>query len=335
MTTTFVEARSVGQHLNWEKLASLPDAEGFAGSFAGASHGALIVAGGSNFPDKRPWEGGTKVWYDQIFVLEKPDGKWQRGFKLPFPLGYGVSINCAEGLLCIGGSSAQQHHDEVVLISYDKGQVTTKFFPKLPSPCANMCGALIGDTVFVAGGILNPDSTNALKSLWSLDLNQTNKGWGELPPCPGPGRMLAAAGVEGESFIFAGGAGLAAGPHGKPVREWLRDAWKYTPGKGWKQIADLPHPSVAAPSPMPNVGGCLLLGGDDGAQLTATPTAHRGFPRGVLRYDAKNNQWEKFGAMPFGLVTTTMALWDGKFIVAGGEQKPGVRSPDIWAGSLP
>jgi hypothetical protein len=34
------------------------------------SNGALIVAGGANFPDKAVWEGGRKHWYDNIFVLE-------------------------------------------------------------------------------------------------------------------------------------------------------------------------------------------------------------------------------------------------------------------------
>src|SRR4051794_14537917 len=54
----------------WKQLPSLPDAEGFAGSFAGVSNGALLVAGGTNFPGKKPWEGGAKVWYDTVYVLE-------------------------------------------------------------------------------------------------------------------------------------------------------------------------------------------------------------------------------------------------------------------------
>src|ERR1043166_8747887 len=34
--------------LQWQKLPPIPDAEGFAGAFAGVSGGALIVAGGAN-----------------------------------------------------------------------------------------------------------------------------------------------------------------------------------------------------------------------------------------------------------------------------------------------
>src|ERR1051326_3509891 len=40
--------------LDWKELPALPDREGFATPFAGVSGGALIVAGGANFPVKRP-----------------------------------------------------------------------------------------------------------------------------------------------------------------------------------------------------------------------------------------------------------------------------------------
>ena len=65
----------------WTKLPSLPDKEGVAGPFAGVSHGALIVAGGANFPDEKPWEGGKKVWSDTVFVL----GPDVAAFWLPNP----------------------------------------------------------------------------------------------------------------------------------------------------------------------------------------------------------------------------------------------------------
>ncbi|MFO0044239.1 MAG: galactose oxidase, partial [Armatimonadota bacterium] len=56
------------QSPGWKQLPPLPDPEGFAAPFAGMSHNQLLVAGGANFPDKRPWEGGTKVWYDKVFA---------------------------------------------------------------------------------------------------------------------------------------------------------------------------------------------------------------------------------------------------------------------------
>jgi hypothetical protein len=59
------------------------------GRFADEDH----LAGGANFPEKLPWEGGTKVWHDTVFVLEKPDAAWKVAGKLPRPLGYGASLS--------------------------------------------------------------------------------------------------------------------------------------------------------------------------------------------------------------------------------------------------
>ena len=49
----------------WEELAPLPDEHGFAGSFAGSSGGALLVAGGANFPDGPSWNGHPKAGHDR------------------------------------------------------------------------------------------------------------------------------------------------------------------------------------------------------------------------------------------------------------------------------
>src|SRR5262245_59407932 len=99
--------------LDWVRLPSVPDPIGFAGPFAGTSHGALIVAGGANFPAAMPWEGGQKAWYESIFVLPKPQGRWLTGFKLPHAMAYGISVSAPEGVLCAGGSDAHQHFRDV------------------------------------------------------------------------------------------------------------------------------------------------------------------------------------------------------------------------------
>ncbi|MGA0846695.1 MAG: galactose oxidase, partial [Luteolibacter sp.] len=75
--------------LTWKSLPELPDEHGFAGAFAGNSGSSLIVAGGANFPDGAPWDGGLKIWHDQVFALEKGDSSWSVAGKLPRPLGYG------------------------------------------------------------------------------------------------------------------------------------------------------------------------------------------------------------------------------------------------------
>jgi N-acetylneuraminic acid mutarotase len=63
--------------LKWDGLPPLPDALGVAGPFTGVSGDALLVAGGANFLDGAPWEGGRKVWHDAVYVLADPAGAWR------------------------------------------------------------------------------------------------------------------------------------------------------------------------------------------------------------------------------------------------------------------
>ena len=70
------------------RFSSLPDLPahqaytvqpGLAGPYTGIDNDVLIVAGGANFPDKTPWEGGSKIYYNDIFILKgKEESQWER-----------------------------------------------------------------------------------------------------------------------------------------------------------------------------------------------------------------------------------------------------------------
>jgi N-acetylneuraminate epimerase len=316
----------------WERLPPLPDKEGFAGPFAGVSGGALVVAGGANFPDRKPWEGGKKVWTDAVFVLEKPDGKWAIGGKLPRPLGYSVSVTHGGGVVCVGGSDAVRHYADAFRLDWKDGKLVTSKLPPLPKPLANGCGALVGDVLYVAGGQEKPDSAKTSAAVWRLDLSANEPKWEALDDCPGGGRMLAvAAGCDG-SFWLVGGVDLVVGKDGNVVRRYLSDAHRYTPGSGWKRVADLPAPVAAAPSPAPvDASGYYLLGGDDGTQVGVAPDKHRGFGKQVLRYDLKTAKWVDAGELSAPRVTVPLVAWGKAWVVPSGEMRPGIRSPDVWA----
>lgn len=322
--------------LSWDVLPPIPDANGFASPFAGANYGALIVAGGTNFPEKKIWEGGSKAWYDDVYALESPDGKWKQVGKLPRPIGGGVSINTRNGIACIGGGDAKQAYADCFLLTCKNGRVATSPLPSLPKPCINAAGVLVGDTIFIAGGIEHPDATSTLHTFWSLDLKNIAAGWQSLKPWPAPGRMLATLGADGKSIYLFSGTDLKSGADGKPERVWLKDAYKYSPTGEWQRIADLPRVAVAAPSPAPELAPSqlMILGGDDGAQASRPPKSHTGFPRDVLVYDAKRDQWKISGNLPFSLVATPAVRWRDRIVIPGGEERPSVRSSNVWSGSL-
>jgi N-acetylneuraminic acid mutarotase len=315
----------------FSKLPTLPDQEGFAGAFAGVADGILLVAGGANFPGKKPWEGGRKVWYDTVFALERTNGPWKVAGKLPQPLGYGVSVSTRMGVVCIGGSDADRHHSEVFALTLPQGHLKIVNLPNLPVLLANGAGALVGQTIYVFGGSEKPGEQAAVNRLFALDLEAAHPQWQELAPCPGKPRILPVAAALGGSFYIAGGAALEPA-NGKVARVYLRDAWCYQPDAGWKQLADLPKPSVAAPTPAPVAGPeFFIIGGDDGSLAGFQPIEkHPGFARTILSYDSRTDLWCTNGEVPAPRAVLPTAFWQGRFVLVNGEAHPGVRSPEVW-----
>jgi N-acetylneuraminate epimerase len=323
--------------LQWSQLPPLPDAHGFAAPFAGVSDGALLVAGGANFPNGMPWEGGQKVVYDSVFVLPTPGANWLSGFKLPRPLAYGVSVTTTRGILCAGGSGLKEAFRDAFLLRWDGKHVETQPLPPLPQPMANGCGALVGNTVYLAGGLTGPAATNAMKNFWALDLAAAEPQWRELEPWPGPARIFPVCATQDGNFYLFSGAELAADAQGKPVRRWLKDAYCYQPGKGWKRLSDLPRVAVAAPSPAIEFARQLLVvSGDDGERVNFEPkSAHPGFPTDVLFYDPHTDRWTRGGDSGLSRATVPVVAWRGHAVIPNGEVRPGRRTPEVWQLGLP
>lgn len=330
----------------WDSLPPIPDATGFAGSFAGVSNNALLVAGGANFPNGgAPWKpGSVKTWYDKVFVLEKPDGAWKEAGRLPMPLGYGVSATVADGLIIAGGSNESGHTDGVWKLRWQQGAVQVDTLPALPFPLANSSGAVAGHYLYIAGGLPAPGSKATAPVFWQLDLDAPEAGWRQLPPWPGPSRMLAVAGAAGNRFYLFSGTQLVEGQ-----RHYLTDAYVYSPDEGWQALPPLPQSVVAAPSPAWAAPGgeLFIFGGDDG-QLA--PKAgelkedHPGFSDAILYFNTKELRWhtgDKIStrkeadavANPnnsvWAPVTTTLVQWEEKIILPGGEVRPATRTPRV------
>ncbi|MDB6058824.1 MAG: Kelch repeat-containing protein [Verrucomicrobiales bacterium] len=323
--------RSTGAELSWQHLPSIPDAEGFAGTFAGVSHGALIAAGGANIVGDKWSTNFHKVWYDSVFVLENPRSQWRVAGKLPHPLGYGVSITTDDGLICIGGSDSTTHYPETFRLLWTNGAIKVASLPPLPKPCANFCGAKVGSTIYVAGGVESPTATNVMKTFWALDLAAEKLKWVELPPWPGSERMLAVAGVLRGEFYLVSGALLKVDAQGKTVREYLKDAYAFSPANGWRKIVDVPRAVTAAPSPALSTEQLLIMSGDDGANINVPPgPSHPGFSHDVLGYDVELNKWTVVAQLPFGRATAPVVEWNGHAVIPMGEVRPRERTSEVW-----
>ena len=236
--------------IKWDELPPLPPSPGqarqpgLAGPFAGAHGDVLLVGGGANFPDKAPWEGGAKAWWDDLFVLERrADGTthWVTGkrFKLPRAIAYGMSFSTPDGVIYAGGCDAAQCYRDVFLLAWNPRtrDVTTTPLPPLPEPLAFMAGALVGHTVYVAGGQQTMKDAAPSQAFWSLDLARRGRPaefkWEVLPPWPGPARILPVAAGSGENFFLFSGRAFRTG---RPT-EILTDAYAYDVAtRGWRTL---------------------------------------------------------------------------------------------------
>jgi solute:Na+ symporter, SSS family len=277
-------------NLRWEELPALPPSAGqakqpgVAGPFAGIHGDALIVAGGANFPVKLPWEGGTKAWWDDVWVLENTSGakpQWigEKRFKLPRPIGYGISVSTSDGVICAGGHDAERCYPDVFMLSWDARarELRRTLLPSMPQPLSFMAGALVGTTLYVAGGQTGMKDPVPSSIFWALDLSKRDRPaefkWEVLPPWPGPPRVLAVAAAQRsargkEFFLFSGRR-----PHAGKTTEILSDAYAFDPKmRVWRTLRSIsdgdstkrPLSVMAGTAAAVGDSEVLLFGGDRG-----------------------------------------------------------------------
>lgn len=321
--------------LTWRTLPDVPDAEGYAGSYAGVHAGALLVAGGANFPEKPLWEGGPKRWTDRIFVLPEPGGAWLEPALLPKPMGYGASVSLPQGVLLLGGSNAGGALSDVLLLSWDGSQVSCVPWPSLPVTLTGHAAVVLGGRVYVAGGSQRAGEQDAEARLWALDPANLERGWLEMPAIPGRGRFLHQMAACGDALYVFGGIGLKPGENGRMQRDMLTEAWRFTENSGWEQLADMPYTVAAAPTPAPCSQGLIyLFGGDDATVTGFTPRNHPGFHNQSLVYAIETGEWKNGGTIGAARAVLPCAEWRNMAVIVNGEQRPGKRSNQVWAAIL-
>ncbi|MBL8890393.1 MAG: sodium/solute symporter [Planctomycetaceae bacterium] len=335
------------------ELPPLPEPLGVAAPFVGLIEDRLLVAGGANFPNGMPWDGGTKQWHTTAYLADNPGVAWREVGRLPRPLAYGVSVSLPSGLLCIGGSDADQHYADVFLCRLHDGQLGTENWQPLPIPLANMAGARVGDWILVMGGSSEPGEQAASNRVFGLSISTQDatplatRPWIELPEFPAEARLLPNCAVLGDEWYVFGGAAIEE-VAGQKRRRYLNDAWRLKvrsadiTASAWQRVSDLPQPLVASPGPSPTLGSnhFLALGGDDGSLANFEPRSqHPGFASRPWLYHRVTDTWSPIGELPVVRVTTGAIPWRGGWVIPTGEIRPGVRTPEVhfvsWEESPP
>lgn len=366
LLVTFTYAQKVEEQIVWKKGGRLPAVAGkanpgVAGAFVGVNNEVLIVAGGANFPDKLPWEGGKKAFLRNVFVFKKSGDSLQSipvVTQLPQAVAYGSSVSTPEGLICAGGENERGALKSVFRLSWNsaKGALDLQSLPDLPQPLSNALLATSNGRLYLAGG---ESDGQTVSDFLTLDLNNLVAGWKKLPSLP-VAVSHAVGGIQsngdGDSFfIFGGRSRNADGPSTFYTEGFSYDIKKHN----WEPRQPLPGAGLSAGTGLA-VGSTyiLVVSGDDGStfrqveevsrQLAASPNSdallaqrsrllngHPGFGRGVLFYNTITDRWTNLADFPgAGQVTTTAVRWGHEIYLPSGEVKAGVRTPEIWQGTL-
>lgn len=359
----------------WEKIAVTPSSNakaeplGLAGVINGISNDVFIVAGGSNFPKEKPWEGGKKVYYDQVFVLQKKGNSydWNKKIKCTLcePIAYCGSTSTPSGIVYVGGENEKGLSKKCFLLSWNpkKNKVAIKALADLPISVTNIAVTNIGNTIYAAGG---DDVKGSSNHFYSLDISVEKANWVELPNLPialANATAIAQNGKNGKEIFIIGGRSKA--PSG--ISDLHSTTFAFDPtNRTWRKCADISDgihsTNLSAASGVPwGDNEIIITGGDNGKtfhqieillnKITNSKSQeekekltkekndlviqHNGFDKSVFLYNTNSDEWTKIGELPFlPHVTTTDVLWENKIIVSNGEIKPGLRTPDVMMGTI-
>lgn len=364
-------------NIDWLELPEIPPPpgepvqNGLANPFAGISNDMLIVAGGANFPDKPVYEGGLKVYHDDIFVYNiSSESGWQDAGKLPRGIAYGVSLKWNNGLLCVGGKNDNGLSKSVILLTWDGDRVVISEYPELPFGLADMGGDIIDGVLYLAGG--NTDK-GASRSFIKIDLNVRNPEWEILDDFPGPARvqpvMIAQnAAEEKHLYLFSGSSHPE---NSKP--QIMTDGLEFNPLTGeWSELGpikadDYEYSLHGSGGIAVGVQHILFIGGVNKEIFYKALTREREleesieagnseraeelekqkldyfrmdaedfkFNRDVLVYHTLTNTWVIADKYPYpGPAGASIVKAGGSWYVINGEIKPGVRSPRVYSGTI-
>jgi N-acetylneuraminic acid mutarotase len=222
-------------------------------------------------------------------------------------------------------------------LGLDGKKLTIRNLPNLSQPITNAQAALAGINVYLVGGQHTLNAKDVSSEIWSLNLSdrRTTQEWKSEPSPPWKhARILPVVAGCGHDLYVLSGADLTVDTGGTSHRTYLSDAWRLKGAASWEKLPDLPSAVTGAPSICDQSGSLLVFGGDNGSlaeQITSLKDQHPGFSLKTLRFDLHNATWSTGSQLPVSLVTTGATFWDGQYVIAGGENKPGHRSSRVIA----
>ncbi len=302
--------------ISWKEGSQLALPKG--GAAGGIVNGLLVLAGGTY------WEGGQKVWLDQVIAYDCAHDRWIDLPPLPKALGYGAGAVWKNQLYYLGGAGPDRAKETSYCLRSIDGRYRWEPFTALPQALCYAQAEVVENTLYLCGGAAHPAKLEtAAAALFALPLAGKPATWTSLAPVPGPGRALfALTGCQGKLFLFGG---CYASAQGEVVN--LQDACAYDPASNlWRRLKPVPAPTRAWSASAWNDRYLFLLGGYTTSNQAGVPGGK--FEEQVLRYDTKRDEYEAVASLPKGVADISFHKWNNAFYGAGGE--PGMKRRAPW-----
>lgn len=323
-------------------LPDLPDPLGRAGMMAAVLREAdgsevIVATGGTNFPDKMPWQGGQRKYHKDILKLARKDSVWSWSKIGELPEGLVGAAFCAtpkrDGLVIAGGASAEGHRADVWLVGLD-GKVT-RFAESMAPPRAYAGFTSANGHLIVIGGITRPEDTAAIATLTSLDLDDPDKPWRTTDADPSYGRIIPLVGSGLGKLVWGGGCSLSE-KDGKPFRSYHENLAFQSSLDAGNRFHGLPHALAGAAGPgVATATHLFFVGGDDGTQYGHPYETHTGLARRILVMDLETLEVTDLGEWPHPVAVAPLLRLGDDLVTVSGEVRPGVRTPKLTRWPIP
>jgi N-acetylneuraminic acid mutarotase len=279
-------ALGLGGATSWQSHAQLPLART---EVAAARHGSEIVVVGGYVPS-----GDTSAQAD---AFSPSANRWRRLPDLPQGVNHAMAASWRGRIVVAGGYVArQQPSDRVFVLENDRWRELAH----MTEPRAAAGAAIIGDTLYVVGGI---GSSGLARAGLALNLRT-----GAARTIPGPFRRehLAATSANGRVYALAGRV------TGLTTNLRILESWR--PGaKRWTRLP--PVPRSRGGTGAATLGNTIVsVGGEEPAGTIET----------VYAYNTKTRRWRRLPDLPTPRHGLGVVAFNRSVYVLAGGPKPGL-----------
>lgn len=336
--------------------------KGFGVSSAGTAiiNDQLILIGGSNFSKGFPWEGGKKVFLNDIFIAQKHKNDSLIWTKHPgqFPVSISnlISIPDNNTLYLFGGINENGANKQIYKLYFDTNDsLHIEIIASLPEQFSPNGGAVYNHKIILTGH----NGTHNILYFYDpkTDIWDIKQG---IPGAIRSDAMVTILHEQADSsrlYVF-GGRHI----EDKQLKVY-QDFWYYSlQNQKWYKGGKIDIPGVHPVALMASTAvttadsEIIFFGGDEGIRfrkrfklevqirnskeshkekyrkkLNNSFVTHTGFSNKIIKYNITENSWKMEGEITGQQlpVATTALWWRNKIIIPGGELKPGIRSNKI------